>query len=415
MSTSLVMHCQKGEVIIQQGELQRDVYKILSGTVGAYTNYGKINEMRAGQHTAPDYFGEIMLLAEQPSYCTIVAESAVAVLRVSEEDFEVYLQKDVQNALSIVKAMADNLRMVHINIHTTQLLEQVRQSGAQAPITLGVLRKLIKPEVDDRLAIHSGKKNFFEQKKEQILREICLPGHKDYSDITLPDCSEYLFEKEYTCPHCKRSFQGVRIAMHKLSPIHEQMGQERYDFRMIYENFRTEWFEIVTCPHCCFSAFMDTFQLQEPPRKERYATKLAEVRAALPVDFTTKKKTLDTVFMQHYLALLCAEAFHNDLMNKAQLWRNISWLYEDTKDTALQEEALKKTVEAYKMVYSRCDLTSAQSQQTYLIIAGILYHLGEKKDARQWLTQVKSLRDGKPIYANMADRLIQIIREETGE
>lgn len=161
MSTSLVMHCQKGEVIIQQGELQRDVYKILSGTVGTYTNYGKINEMRAGQHTAPDYFGEIMLLAEQPSYCTIVAESAVAVLRVSEEDFEIYLQKDVQNALSIVKAMADNLRMVHINIHAKQLLDQVRQSGAQVPITLDVLRKLIKPEVDDRLAIHSGKKNFF--------------------------------------------------------------------------------------------------------------------------------------------------------------------------------------------------------------------------------------------------------------
>ncbi len=77
--------------------------------------------------------------------------------------------------------------------------------------------------------------------------------------------------------------------MYKLTPIHEQMGQERYDFRMIYENFRSEWFEIVTCPHCCFSAFMDTFQLQEPPRKERYATKQDEVCAALPVDFTTKK------------------------------------------------------------------------------------------------------------------------------
>ncbi len=176
MSTSLVMHCQKGEVIIQQGELQRDVYKILSGTVGTYTNYGKINEMRAGQHTAPDYFGEIMLLAEQPSYCTIVAESAVAVLRVSEEDFEIYLQKDVQNALSIVKAMADNLRMVHINIHAKQLLDQVRQSGAQVPITLDVLRKLIKPEVDDRLAIHSGKKNFFSRKRSRFYARFAYPG-----------------------------------------------------------------------------------------------------------------------------------------------------------------------------------------------------------------------------------------------
>ncbi len=411
MSGSNVMQYQKGEVIIQQGERQRDLYKILVGTVAFYTNHGKINEMRAGERSVPDYFGEIMLLADQPSYCTVIAETSVTVLRVSEEDFEGFLLKNVPNALYMVNTMAENLAMVHININKNLLVSQVKAIGEQTTMNLNMLRRLVKKEVDARLESRSEPKEKAALKKAQVVEAMCLPGHKDYSDKELPNCEQYLFEKEYTCPHCKHTFKGVRISEFKLTPIHDQMGKERYDFRMIYENFRSEWFEIVTCPYCCFSTFSDTFQLKDMPRKERYATKLAEVRAALPLDFT-KNQNLDTVFTQHYLALLCAEAFQNDLMTKAQLWMNLSWLYEDEHDTALMEEALKNGVEAYKNVYSMCDLTSAQSQRIFLIIAGSLYRLGEAKEARQWLTQVKMLRDGKPIYANMADRLIQIIREE---
>lgn len=411
MSASFMVQYQKDQVILHQGEKQKCVYKIISGTVAFYTNYGKINRMRAGERSAPDYFGEIMLLADQPSYCTMVAESPVTALQVSEEDFANFLRKNAQNGIYMVQTMAENLRMVHININKAQLLSQIEQAAAQAVPDLGILRSLVQPEVSARLESHFGQEDAEKPQKKEESGYALLPGHPGYTQVPLPDCTQFLYEKEYTCPHCGKAFQGVRIATLKLTPIHDAIGKERYDFRMIYENFRSEWFEIVSCPHCYFSAFADLFQSHEPPRKEYYTKKLTEARAMVPNDFL-QKRTMEDVFTQHYLAMLCADAYQNNLMNKAQLWQNIAWLYEDQKETALMEEALERTMEAYEEVYSVCELSSAQMQRIFLVIAGILYQKGERMEARRWLMEVKQLRDGKPIYTNMADRLIQLIREE---
>lgn len=411
MSSSFMVQYQKDQVILHQGEKQKCVYKIISGTVAFYTNYGKINRMRAGERSAPDYFGEIMLLADQPSYCTMVAESPVTALQVSEEDFTNFLRKNAQNGIYMVQTMAENLRMVHININKTQLLSQIEQAAAQAALDLGILRGLVQPEVSARLEAHFGQEDAEKAQKKEECSYALLPGHPGYVQVPLPDCTQFLYEKEYTCPHCGQVFQGVRIATLKLTPIHDAIGKERYDFRMIYENFRSEWFEIVSCPHCYFSAFADLFQSHEPPRKEYYTKKLAEARAKVPGDFL-QKRTMEDVFIQHYLAMLCADAYQNNLMNKAQLWQNIAWLYEDRQETAMMEEAMERTMEAYEEVYSVCELSSAQMQRIFLVIAGILHHKGEEMAARRWLMEVKQLRDGKPIYTNMADRLIQLIREK---
>lgn len=411
MGSSFMVQYQKDQVILHQGEKQKCVYKIISGKVAFYTNYGKINRMRAGERSAPDYFGEIMLLADQPSYCTVVAEEAVTALQVSEGDFANFLQKNTQNALYMVQTMAENLRMVHININKAQLLSQIEQAAAQAVVDLGILRRLVQPEVSARLESHFGLEDAGKAQEKEESRPVLLPEHPGYAQVPLPDCTQFLYEKEYTCPHCGQAFQGVRIATLKLTPIHDAIGKERYDFRMIYENFRSEWFEIVSCPYCYFSAFADLFQSPEVVRKEYYTKKLAEARMKIPNDFL-QKRTMEDVFTQHYLAMLCADAYQNNLMNKAQLWQNIAWLYEDRQETALMEEALERTMAAYEEVYSVCELSSAQMQRIFLVIAGILYHKGEKMEARRWLLDVKQLHDGKPIYTNMADRLIQMIREE---
>lgn len=415
MSTSFLVHFQKDEIILHEGEQQKIVYKLVFGTVAFHTNYGKINHMRVGERTAPDYFGEIMLLVDVPTYCTIVAENAVTALRVSEEDFDNFLQRDAQNPSYIVGEMADNLQMAQIYIDRERLLQEIAQAATQVVMDLNILRSLVQPEISARLAIHFGRAgSIANAEKEHILQELYLPGHKDYSDVLLPDCTEFLYEKEYTCPHCKQPFEGVCIASMKLIPVYGSYEEERYDFRMIYRDFCAEWYDIVTCPHCYFSAFSDTFRTDEIPSKGRYAARLAEIRAALPTDFW-KEQTLARVFTQHYLALVCAEAFQNELMSKAQIWQNISWLYEDQKDTELHEAALQRTMDAYKEVYSYCDLTPAQMQRIFLIIADILYHKGKRQAARRWLMQTKMLREGKPIYVNMADKLIQIIREEIDE
>ena len=64
-----------------------------------------------GLLTFPSCFGEMTILADQPSYYTVVALDDTKVLRVPESNFEAFIQGDHRNALSIMKTMAKNLAL----------------------------------------------------------------------------------------------------------------------------------------------------------------------------------------------------------------------------------------------------------------------------------------------------------------
>jgi len=132
---------QKGEIIVQQGKAQRALYKILSGDVALYVNHGTPNEYFAGTLSAPQCFGEMMVLVGQPSQYTVLAQSDAAVLCVPEEALLPFIQNDAQDALVIMKTLARNLTLTNVNFNI--LLNEFRTMSKAVQVDGAVIGQML--------------------------------------------------------------------------------------------------------------------------------------------------------------------------------------------------------------------------------------------------------------------------------
>lgn len=113
------------DVILRQGSTEKYLYKLISGTVALYFNYGQKNEYLLGLLNAPEFFGELTILTDRPQPYTVVAFEEVTVVRVTEQEFPVFIQGNYQNALLIMRDLARAFTMLQTN--TEQLLGEMME------------------------------------------------------------------------------------------------------------------------------------------------------------------------------------------------------------------------------------------------------------------------------------------------
>ncbi len=234
-------------------------------------------------------------------------------------------------------------------------------------------------------------------------------GHKGYPGVTKPEYAQLVYDKEYKCPFCSKGFKAKKTFESKLisaKPI-------RYDLREFFSGFDMAWYDIIICPHCYFSAlgalFVDTkgfigLQIEKT---------MAGVKKLVSLNFDAERD-LDFVFAAHYLALLCASAYTNYRQINTRLWANISWLYEDAEDADMERYAAQKAAQANETLFMETQLTPGQEQIVCLATAGMLYRAGDTKDIRKWVYNVRSNKNGKKLYADLADDLLAMVRPDGG-
>lgn len=93
-------------VIIREGEVRNEMYKIVSGKVAVYINYGEKNEYLLGILSEQQCFGELGILCKQPSVYTVVAVYDVLVMRISANEFDSFLLNNNKNAVDIIRILS---------------------------------------------------------------------------------------------------------------------------------------------------------------------------------------------------------------------------------------------------------------------------------------------------------------------
>ena len=141
MSEAIITTYSEDDVILKQGDPSRCLYKVLSGSVGLFLNYGQEEEYLVGAVSAPNCFGEMTILAARPNPYTVVAlKKDTVLLRVPESNFEVFIQENYQNAIMIMKTMARNLAMVNMNMNL--LVEELREMSKRKTVDEDALNRL---------------------------------------------------------------------------------------------------------------------------------------------------------------------------------------------------------------------------------------------------------------------------------
>ena len=105
----MLMKIPAGTIILKEGEVNMDMYKIVSGSVEAYTGYGTERESILGIMGKGQYFGEIGFFSQKPSIYTILAYSDVAVMRITMNELDDYIRNNHHDIFEIMHKMAETM------------------------------------------------------------------------------------------------------------------------------------------------------------------------------------------------------------------------------------------------------------------------------------------------------------------
>lgn len=116
MSGGKIIKYPQDALILREGDLNTDMYKILKGHVEVYVGYGTPVESLLGILGEQACFGELGLLLNKPAIYTVVAYSDVLLMRIGEEDFADFVRDNHRNIIDIMRNMAGSMMTMRLQI-----------------------------------------------------------------------------------------------------------------------------------------------------------------------------------------------------------------------------------------------------------------------------------------------------------
>ena len=115
-NTGKIISFPQESVILKEGEVNLDMYKILQGNVELYTGYGTDQEVLLGIIGPQSCFGEFGLLLHQPAIYTAIAYTDVYAMRVSEGEMGDFVEQNHKNIIDIMRNMARMMMLMQRQI-----------------------------------------------------------------------------------------------------------------------------------------------------------------------------------------------------------------------------------------------------------------------------------------------------------
>ena len=118
MNTDLsrLRKAKENDVIVKEGELYTEMYKIVSGKAVVYINYGEEDEYLLGALSEQQCFGETTILCKKPSLYTVVAFSDMLLMRITEDEFEDFIKNNSRNAMELIRNLARQVTNLRCNL-----------------------------------------------------------------------------------------------------------------------------------------------------------------------------------------------------------------------------------------------------------------------------------------------------------
>ena len=122
---------KSGEVIIREGEAGTTLFRLLSGNIGIYTEYGKKEQFRIAFLKSGGYFGEQAIIETSPRSATVVAECSVKVLEIPGNELTSFLKENPEELLIFLKHLASKVQNMIIDRNDAiTLLQTAREADA---------------------------------------------------------------------------------------------------------------------------------------------------------------------------------------------------------------------------------------------------------------------------------------------
>ena len=104
------------EVILPEGKVNNEMYKIISGRAVCYFKYGTDDEYVLASLKDGSCFGELSLLTGEPSVYTVVAFTDMLIMKITADDFPTFVEMNAKNSVEIMRSMAKIINVLAMNI-----------------------------------------------------------------------------------------------------------------------------------------------------------------------------------------------------------------------------------------------------------------------------------------------------------
>lgn len=230
-------------------------------------------------------------------------------------------------------------------------------------------------------------------------------GHKGNYELNLPNADrEHLMDKEHICPICNSKFRALKVKSSKLVLV----GTSN-DMRRQYQDIEPTYYEVVTCPHCLYSALATMFDKPDI-KKGVQLNPLKNIKDNTTISFGDHPDT-SAIFAEYYLALFCVDkCFAQPQLAQAKLLIKLSWIYHDCNDEQMEAETTKQALDAYMNAYLQLNMPAEQEQQLCMIIGELNFKLGNSRSAREFYLKAKINRSGTNVLKRKAEDRLEDIK-----
>ena len=123
---------KKGEIIMKEGDVGKSFFKLLEGKAGVYADYAKKNPFRLGFLNTGEFFGEMAILEASPRSATIVAETAVTVAEIPEDEMTKYFKENPDQIIELMKHLGNRIQAMAADYAESQVLLKQLQDSDEA-------------------------------------------------------------------------------------------------------------------------------------------------------------------------------------------------------------------------------------------------------------------------------------------
>ncbi len=213
--------------------------------------------------------------------------------------------------------------------------------------------------------------------------------------------------KKMTCPLCEAEFEALRVFSNAIS-----VDKRDIFLRPTYKDVNPEWYALITCPDCYFTAYESDFDkiLDKIPydRLEILRKSLLRAKNNLSINLEEDRTQEDTHNIQILGLLTYIQA---DLPFKtAQLFLKMGWYYMDKKDLENAAVSYSKSLKQFERAYAE-DKKGEHSDGIMFYMSSLNIQLNQIKEGFKWLEKLmKEYRGSNSHYIKAAQELWEEVR-----
>ena len=146
-----------GEIIVKEGDVGSNFFKIIEGKAYVISNYEKKDQLQLAILEEGAYFGEMGILEEYPRSATIIAKGPTRVLEILKDDLTDYFTDRPDQIFVIMKLLAGRVQAMENDYNDAQnLLKTLKASDATKKQSL--FSKIKKPRFTESEYIRAQEK-----------------------------------------------------------------------------------------------------------------------------------------------------------------------------------------------------------------------------------------------------------------